>query len=160
MSEVGHSLGCHNHLQVPDMDRPEFKHQSYFYFPKYTALISSPVLLCFTGSSVAFIFSKVLPELRCNRRWTQAVEFWSSRWILSRHCQKTWCNHYISIITSISIIFSSSGVIMVMTDLKQPLQSKYLICLTRGARLSRAESVRASQPDKDNHWGLKSDDEV
>ena len=132
-------------------------------FQNTHALISSPVLLCFTWNSVAFIFSKVLPEWRCNRRWTQAGEFLSSWWTLSRHCQKTWYNHYISIITitiinisisiSINIIFSSSDVIMVMTDLKQPLQSKYLIFLTRGARLRSAESVRASQPDKDNHWG-------
>jgi hypothetical protein len=36
-------------------------------------------------------------------------------------------------------------------NLKQPLQSKYLRLVARGARLESAESVKASQPDNDNH---------
>ena len=62
---------------------------------------------------------------------------------------RAWPENLVAIIIVIRI--SSNSNVMIMTDLKQPLQSKYLRLLARGARVSRAESVRDSQPDKDNH---------
>ena len=53
-----------------------------------------------------------------------------------------------------AIVISIGKVVKFKTNLKQPLQSKYLRLEARGARLESAESVRASQPDNDNHCGL------
>ena len=62
---------------------------------------------------------------------------------------RAWPENLVAIIIVIRI--SSNSNVMIMTDLKQPLQSKYLRLLARGARVSSAESVRDSHPDKDNH---------
>ena len=59
----------------------------------------------------------------------------------------------IVIIIAACVIAVLTTLNMSMLHLAQPLQSKYLSLFTRGARLARAESVRASHPDNDNHWG-------
>ena len=78
MSEVGHSLGCHIHLQVPDRDRPELEKVSLicsfqkshgailslksvlFVVSKKTCTDSFHVVLCctFTGKGTLLLCTK------------------------------------------------------------------------------------------------------